>query len=190
MNVDDSRRNDSLEIQLGTFHEHPWADVVYQDIFFTLDPHLDWEVIEYMGYRTNLPPVTIPDLVMFGINAPHNAPMWRRNVHTELGYFNESLKSAGDYEFWIKCAANNKKFIKSKECHVSYYVNPDGLSTSSSSPSFTEEATIQEYWKTYFKRTYPLLDRSSHISLSHLRDEIELVEHYRKVRGRLIDDDI
>ncbi len=29
-------------------------------------------------------------------------PMWKRSVHDEIGYFNESYHVAGDYEFWLR----------------------------------------------------------------------------------------
>lgn len=31
-------------------------------------------------------------------------PMWRRAIHNELGYFDESFFTAGDYEFWLRIA--------------------------------------------------------------------------------------
>lgn len=32
-------------------------------------------------------------------------PMWRRSLHSEIGYFDPSLKVAGDYEFWLRTVA-------------------------------------------------------------------------------------
>jgi hypothetical protein len=126
-NVDDLRRQDSLEIQARTLLGHEWVDVVYQDVLYTLDSTLSWQEIEEIGFRTKLPPVT--PWTLLGMNSPHNAPMWRRDLHDELGLFDSDFESAGDYEFWLRCISRDKVFFKVRDAHVAYYVNPRGLST-------------------------------------------------------------
>jgi glycosyltransferase involved in cell wall biosynthesis len=37
-------------------------------------------------------------------------PMWRKSLHDHFGYFNESFKVCGDYEFWLRLAVNGVKF--------------------------------------------------------------------------------
>jgi GT2 family glycosyltransferase len=37
-------------------------------------------------------------------------PMWRSKLHKQFGYFDESYKSAGDYEFWMRLMAGGVKF--------------------------------------------------------------------------------
>ena len=37
-------------------------------------------------------------------------PMWRRSLHDKYGLFDESLQVAGDYEFWLRIAAQGEKF--------------------------------------------------------------------------------
>lgn len=37
-------------------------------------------------------------------------PMWRRSLHTRYGLFDEKLQVAGDYEFWLRIAAQGEKF--------------------------------------------------------------------------------
>jgi glycosyltransferase involved in cell wall biosynthesis len=164
MNVDDLRRSDSLELQMDTLDDLEWVDIVYQDFYFTLEPHIPWDVVENLGFVTNLPPVTLIDLVWFGINCPHNAPMWRRKLHSEIGYFNSDLKSAGDYDFWIKCSAAQKVFYKLRDAHVAYFVNPSGMSTSSQSPSLNEAQAIQEEWKESFRTNFPHLQYQFELS--------------------------
>jgi hypothetical protein len=55
--------------------------------------------------------------------------MWRKNLHDELGLFDTRYKSAGDYEFWLRCFVAGKKFRKTNTPHVAYYQNPKGIST-------------------------------------------------------------
>jgi hypothetical protein len=64
--------------------------------------------------------------------------MWRKSVHEDVGYFNENLRSASDWEFWMRCVIAGKKFFKINDPHVVYYVNPDGISTSVAGPGIEE----------------------------------------------------
>ncbi len=126
-NLDDLRRADSFEIQAGALEALPFVDVVYQDFYYSFDPTLDWAGVAAFGYKSDLPVVTPYNMLRF--NAPHNAPMWRRSLHDELGLFDAGFKSAGDYEFWMRCMVAGKTFYKINEPHVVYYQNPKGLST-------------------------------------------------------------
>jgi len=62
-------------------------------------------------------------------NSPHNAPMWRRQLHSDVGMFDTSYRSAGDFDFWLRCVRAGKTFFKINDPHVVYFVNPEGLST-------------------------------------------------------------
>jgi glycosyltransferase involved in cell wall biosynthesis len=55
--------------------------------------------------------------------------MWRKHLHEEVGLFDTRYKSAGDWEFWIRCLTAGKKFVKINTPHVVYYQNPQGIST-------------------------------------------------------------
>ena len=75
-NVDDLRRSDSFELQAGALDANPAVDVVYQDVFYTLDPSLSFDEVASLGFKTELPIITACNLLAF--NSPHNAPMWRK----------------------------------------------------------------------------------------------------------------
>jgi GT2 family glycosyltransferase len=126
-NVDDLRRSDSLEQQAALLEQLPFVDVVYQDFFYTLDPTLSFDEAAAFGFKSDLPLVTPQGLM--ALNPPHNAPMWRRRLHDELGLFDTTFQSAGDYDFWMRCVLAGKTFFKLNEPHVVYYQNPRGLST-------------------------------------------------------------
>ena len=139
-NLDDLRRADSLEIQAGALDALPFADVVYQDFYTTFDPALSWEEVAAFGYKSDLPILTPHNMLHF--NSPHNAPMWRKALHDELGLFDASFKSAGDFEFWMRCLSAGKTFYKINEPHVVYYQNPQGLSTKADSRGLLESHAI------------------------------------------------
>ena len=147
VNLDDLRRNDSLERQAAVLDNLPFVDVTYQDLYYTFDPRLSFDEIAAFGHETNLPIITPSNLMRF--NSPHNAPMWRKSLHDELGYFNTHFKSAGDYEFWMRCLAAGKCFYKLNDPHVVYYQNPNGLSTRSDTRGVVE---AKEIHKTYGRK--------------------------------------
>jgi GT2 family glycosyltransferase len=141
-NIDDLRRSDSLERQACVLEELPFVDVVYQDFYYTMDPDLPFDRIAAVGYKSDLPLVTPQGLMK--LNPPHNAPMWRRRLHDELGLFDASFVSAGDYEFWMRCVVAGKTFYKLNDPHVAYYQNPEGLSTRPDTPGHEETRLVHK----------------------------------------------
>jgi glycosyltransferase involved in cell wall biosynthesis len=140
VNIDDLRRQDSFELQAATLNHLDFIDVVYQDVFYTFDPTLDFSQVAAFQLLSELPIVCANNLIAY--NSPHNAPMWRRKLHDEVGGFDAEYSSAGDWEFWIRCLLAGKKFYKLNDPHVLYYVNPDGISTRPTTLGIVEGARI------------------------------------------------
>ena len=139
-NVDDLRRRDSISLQADVLDRLLFVDVVYQDFYYTFEHDMSFENIAKMNFRSELPIVSPHNMLDF--NSPHNAPMWKKSLHTELGGFDSSFKSAGDFEFWLRCLGHNKIFYKINEPHVAYFQNPEGISTSPDSPGLFESRRI------------------------------------------------
>ena len=145
-NADDTRRSDSMRIQMRILETNPEVDVAYQDYWFALEPHLPWRYYEELGHRTQLLPVT-PVRLLNEMNGPHCAPMWRRSLHDELGLFDSSFQAQGDNDFWFRCALAGKKFMKGDDVHVAYFANPGGMSTKANGPANLEgERLRRRYW--------------------------------------------
>jgi len=123
-NLDDLRRIDSIELQARALESCHFADVTYQDVFYTLDHTLSFDEISKFNFKTELPLVTAHNLLE--MNLPHNAPMWRKSLHDEVGFFDASLTSAADWEFWLRCYLKGKTFWKNNTPHVAYFQNPRG----------------------------------------------------------------
>lgn len=140
-NLDDSRHPDSLAAMAAALDALPGVDVVYSDVFYTLVPHLPWETVERIGVRTDLPPLTTWNLLEF--NSPHCAPMWRRSLHDRLGEFDVSFTSAGDWEFWLRCAARGVLFHRLPEPLIAYTFNPEGISTRRGTAGIREQWPIR-----------------------------------------------
>lgn len=126
-NLDDLRRVDSLERQAEILEKFPFVDVVYQDFYFSFEGHASFDRSAAVGVRSEVPVITPYNLMQS--NSPHNAPMWRRTLHSDVGMFDASFRSAGDYDFWLRCVQARKTFFKVNDPHVIYFVNPEGLST-------------------------------------------------------------
>jgi glycosyltransferase involved in cell wall biosynthesis len=135
-NLDDLRRADSFELQASALEQHPFVDIVYQDFFYSFDASFSFDQVARLGFKSDVPIVTPHNLLTS--NSPHNAPMWRRHLHEELGLFDTTFKSAGDWEFWLRCIAGGKTFFKLNTPHVVYFQNPEGVSTHSETRGMEE----------------------------------------------------
>ncbi|MDN5934781.1 MAG: glycosyltransferase [Nitrosospira sp.] len=143
-NLDDLRRHDSFELQAEALEALPFVDVVYQDFYYSFDATLGFDEAAAFGYKSKLPVVTPQNLILF--NSPHNAPMWRKALHNELGGFDPSLTSAGDWEFWLRCLAAGKTFYKLNAPHIVYFQNPDGVSTRPGTRGLEEGVRVQKQY--------------------------------------------
>ena len=142
-NADDNRQENSLEIQYNILDLYRWVDVVYQDVYYSFEPNLPWHVIKEIGMKSNLHNVSARYLLETGMNPPHNAPAWRKELHSKHGLFDDSYASAGDYEFWVRIALNNAAFFKASNTFAAYYLNPEGLSTKPGGPGLQETLQIR-----------------------------------------------
>ena len=183
-NVDDLRRSDFFELQAGALDANPSVDVVYQDFFYTLDASLSFDEVARLGFKTELPIITACNLLTF--NSLHNAPMWRKAVHKEVGLFDTSYKSAGDWEFWLRCLWKGKKFFKVNIPHVAYYHNPEGLSTRADTSGLAEAKQILRRYSRRLISSQLLLSRQAFADLLGVpADWDEDVSYYEVVQRKL-----
>ncbi|MBW2018925.1 MAG: glycosyltransferase [Deltaproteobacteria bacterium] len=104
-NTDDRHRKDALEIMARALDQNPEICLVYGDTSNTCTENETFERHTSIG-AFRWPDYSRKLLLNWGCLAgPH--PMWRRSVHEEYGYFDESFESAGDYEFWLRISQTN-----------------------------------------------------------------------------------
>ena len=109
-------------------------------------------VLSYLHQKTgkslvsSLYEFNIETLVFGSQNFMHCAPMWKRTLHDKFGKFDDSLKSSGDTEFWLRTMEGGAEFEPYPATTVVYFHNPDGLSTSISSAGHGEWKIVRDQY--------------------------------------------
>ncbi len=99
-NTDDRHRQDALEVMVNTIEANPEIALVYANVLITETENETFERCTPVGYFNWLN-FNREDLLNKGCFVGPQ-PMWRRNVHDEYGYFDDSFVTSGDYEFWLR----------------------------------------------------------------------------------------
>ena len=122
-NTDDRRYADSIEVLVNLLEENPDVVLAYGNFQITDTENCilgNANIIEEMDY----PPYERGTLLRSCYPGP--MPVWRKSVHEEFGYFNESFISSGDREFWCRISQKYPMQHAQKKIGV-YYRNPEGI---------------------------------------------------------------
>lgn len=136
-NLDDRKAPNSIEKHAKMLFSSPDVDLVYADSYIMNEPNKRWEDIKQDTQKYNFEHFSIE--AMLRGNPPHNNPMWRKSLHEKNGWFNQKYRSAGDWDFWLRCAFNGAKYKKINETLGIYYFNPKGMSTNPEHNSWKRE---------------------------------------------------
>jgi GT2 family glycosyltransferase len=126
-NVDDKLAHDCYEHYAKILDENHGIDLVYSDHYISRDSHETF----YDAQARNNEYWTYPEFSTQAITRSciiGNHPMWRTTLHSKAGLFNESFKSAGDWEMWIRAAAKGCIFKKVNEKLGVFYISSKSLS--------------------------------------------------------------
>jgi hypothetical protein len=126
-NVDDRLYPKCLEKHVALLDEKPEIDLAYCKNRCTVIRNDD---IDAKIRRGSYPTYKFDPKRMLRGNLPHNHPVWRKSLHDKFGYFDDTIYSAADWEFWLRCVAGGSQFELIPEFLGLYYWNPDGISTS------------------------------------------------------------
>jgi FkbM family methyltransferase len=118
----------SCEILADYLDAHQEIALVYGNCFLVDTPHQDFET-PVITDAYLWPPYSYAMLTRQCLVGPH--PMWRRSLHDELGYFDESYKAIGDQDFWLRVGYGQE--LKNLSVFTGlYYVDSKGLSRDTS----------------------------------------------------------
>lgn len=145
-NTDDRHRSDAFERMAACLDETPDVALVYGDVFVTNLPNQTFEHHIRCGYQ--LRPDYSPEIMLSGCHMGPQ-PMWRRNIHEEIGFFSDEYISAGDYEFWCRIARNHR-LLHIPQFLGLYFENPEGFANSDTVLSRRETAAIKATYASDF----------------------------------------
>jgi glycosyltransferase involved in cell wall biosynthesis len=116
LDADDLLEPRKLELQVKYLEEHPGIDIIYGNVryFSSANPgerrnsmfadDRPW-MPEVSGAGQEILKAVIEECIMVV-----NAPLLRKSLIDEIGWFDKSLFSVEDWDYWIRCAASGKKF--------------------------------------------------------------------------------
>jgi GT2 family glycosyltransferase len=125
-NIDDRKSTNSFEILLKAFERDSQLDLVYGFTYISRkdnERYIDNEYKEIYPYL----PHSLSNLLKN--NSPHCMPLWKKNIHDRIGYFDESYKTAADGDLWLRCAVGGARIQMVNHPVGLYYHNPTGRST-------------------------------------------------------------
>jgi len=126
-NVDDRRSHHQLEILARELVNSKNIDLVYSQSFITEIPNETFNNNSSKNNVYNVEKFTKENMIKC---LPGCMPLWKKSLHKKAGYFNDNYKHAGDWEMWLRAVRNGLNFKKIEGVHGLYYMNPEGLSTS------------------------------------------------------------
>ncbi|MDO9227388.1 MAG: glycosyltransferase [Pseudomonadota bacterium] len=134
-NSDDRHRPDALELMANVLEDGDRYGVAYADCFITETENDTWEKHRCTGVFHW--PLFDPKL-LFKVCFIGPQPMWRKNLHDKYGLFDGGMKSAGDYDFWMRLASRGVDFVHIPETLGLYLASPTGMEASNYTVSENE----------------------------------------------------
>lgn len=144
-NLDDRKSPESILAHAEELVNNPEIDLVYSDMLITKEINETWSENSSNGERYTMPNFSLGALKM--VNMPHAAPMWRKSLHNKYGVFDDSFRSAGDWEMWLRAASRGSRFKKIDGFYNLYCFNPKGVSTNPDNFSWKQEEERRVYEK-------------------------------------------
>lgn len=144
-NTDDRLRADAIEVLVNLLEKKPDKMIAYGNSLVTTVANETFEensaedTLDWPDFDRN----TMHSYCYIG---PH--PVWRRKLHNEIGYFDSSLKSAADWEFWLR-AAQKHDFVHLDEYVGLYYLSDETVSRKGNLPLIEADYVRKKYKPTY-----------------------------------------
>jgi glycosyltransferase involved in cell wall biosynthesis len=178
-NVDDIRTTQSLKLQAKALADS--KSVLCYGNYIGVQNYGSHDGIEY-----SFPEYTPKTFLRSCLLTPF--PMWRKDLHETIGYFDEGFRSAGDYDFQLR-AARAGSFVKVNE-NVGYYLEAPETGISKTGSINNIERTVCELRYGIFDKVDAIYIRSAcRYSLNSLKwgnESHDLKYYFSEFRGYLI----
>lgn len=116
LDADDLIESQKLEVQVGYLECNAVIDIVYGSVRYFSIERTDERLFSMWGDNK----LWMPEISGEGVDILQtlvrqnimvlNSPLIRRSVVSSVGYFDEVLPPAEDWDYWIRCAARGKRF--------------------------------------------------------------------------------
>ncbi len=153
--TNDRLAKNACELLSTALDQHSDVMLVYGDTWLTLHPHQTFEQHDRCG-AFQWPNYSFEYLLQNCCVGPH--PMWRREVHEHIGYFDENYVAIGDQEMWLRIA-ERFPLLHIPEATGLYWYAEDGVGNQRQIAD-PEIAAIQSH---YQQRHRQRLERIAHI---------------------------
>lgn len=179
LNSDDMYTENALKRVASIFSKNPDVDIVYGNVW---QCYLD-KTEKHINVKFD------PKHFLTGVNMHQPSVFWRRRVHEEVGFIDESLYYTMDYDLWLRLFYNYKshktEFVLSKfRCHQDAKTsnNPKGIyvdyrkciSRFFRSAGFEKHISVLRALKIYDskeKTSYPIRQEFTETAKQHIIDE-------------------
>jgi glycosyltransferase involved in cell wall biosynthesis len=149
-NTDDRHRKDALEILSKELINNPEIALVYADQICTETPNATFET--HNAVETHPQPDYNRERLLQGC-CVGSQPIWRSSLHKELGYFDETLDCAGDWDFWLR-VSEKYTFKRVLEFLGLYYFNREGIEHGNMFHSYYERYAVGKRYGTEYISTF------------------------------------
>ncbi|MHC4680535.1 MAG: glycosyltransferase [Planctomycetota bacterium] len=195
-NTDDRHREDALEIMSNTLLENPDIALVYGDQICTDTPNGTFA--NHHATEMARRPEYSRERLLFGC-CVGSQPMWRKSLHDEFGYFDDTLTCAGDWDFWLRISSKFK-FRHIPEFIGLYFHNEDGIEHGQKIHSLYERYIVGRRYGNSYISVIPLYhDKSDPLvsvimpaynAVDYIMEAIEsvLIQNYRNFELLIIND--
>jgi glycosyltransferase involved in cell wall biosynthesis len=195
-NTDDRHRADALELMAAALDADPQVALVWADQIRTDTPNAqfehcnsigEWKWEDYSHERLKLGCCV------------GSQPMWQAGVHSEVGYFDDTLTCAGDWDMWLRIA-EKYAFKHIPEFLGAYYHNANGIEHGSPTHSLYERYVVGRRYGTPYIGVIPFVDGPQYPLVSvlmaayndekYVAEAIEsvLVQNYRRFELIIVND--
>jgi glycosyltransferase involved in cell wall biosynthesis len=138
----------ACETLKGALDANPDAMLVYGNTWLTLTPHQTFDNHTPCS-SFEWPEYSFDFILNNCCVGPH--PMWRRAVHEDVGYFDESFVAIGDQEMWLRIA-ERFRLLHLPVFTGLYWYSDDGVGNKRDIADPEIERIREYYWQKHSKR--------------------------------------
>jgi O-antigen biosynthesis protein len=152
-NTDDRHRRDALERLVEALEANPQYALAYADCAVTSTENQTFDAADVTGHCKWS---DFDARALFRCCFIGPQPVWRRSLHERHGFFDEKLKIAGDYEFWLRVASRGERFLHVREVLGLYLETPTSVEHANRNLCSEEsELARQRHWALRWGRRPP-----------------------------------